>query len=79
MTPAEFDKWIEEGAEKYSVEWTTSDAFKAGANLLLPLLLKAIEQLKDECCCPGERSWTTGEYILCDACEFLKSMNVMKG
>ena len=30
--------------------------------------------LKRECCCPGERSDTTGKEILCDACETLASL-----
>lgn len=25
--------------------------------------------LKEECCCPGEKSWTTGEEIFCNCCD----------
>lgn len=53
MTPAELNNWIEERAEKHARESGAEiyyvaalQDFKSGANLLLPLLLKAIETLE---------------------------------
>lgn len=37
-------------------------------------LLKCVEILEHECCCPGELSWVTNKEILCDPCEALQHL-----
>ncbi len=50
-----------------------------GASKYLELLLGARIILNGECCCPDERSWTTGEKILCDPCEMIAKINAALG
>lgn len=42
-------------------------------------LLALVKALENECCCPGEKSWTTGEDILCDTCEALQNLKLGRG
>ena len=49
-------------------------AFIEGAQWAIkhsPEVLKLVAALRNECCCPGESNWTTGEPIMCDPCEAL--------
>lgn len=36
---------------------------------LIDILCQQRAALENECCCPGEKSWTTRKDIKCDACE----------
>lgn len=38
-----------------------------------------VEALENECCCPGENSWVTGEPIICDACTALNTYKKQTG
>lgn len=37
-------------------------------------LVKCVESLERECCCPGELHWGTKQPILCDPCEALEEL-----